>query len=91
MQVVIGMDTKQIEALIRQACQEAQAMNYGYLGTEHILLAIANDEKSKAAEILVHCGIKLSAVRPVVEFMLGRGKEPHRGPITLTSLAGQPL
>lgn len=48
------------------AATEAQAMNYNFVGTEHLLLAILREGESAAARILQNLNVNLDEVRQAV-------------------------
>ena len=48
------------------AAQEAQAMNYNFIGTEHLLLAILKEGESQAARILQNLNVNLDEVRQTI-------------------------
>jgi ATP-dependent Clp protease ATP-binding subunit ClpC len=73
--------------VLTTAQEEARNHNHGYIGTEHILLALAREEGGVAAKVLVNLGAGLSKVRSAVEFIIGRGEKPGTGETGLTPRA----
>ena len=73
--------------VLTTAQEEARNHNHGYIGTEHILLALAREEGGVAAKVLVNLGAGLSKVRSGVEFIIGRGEKPGTGETGLTPRA----
>ncbi len=53
------------------AQDEAERMKHGYIGTEHLVLALLRVEEGVAARILKGLGAGLETVRPMVESLLG--------------------
>jgi hypothetical protein len=56
------------------AQDEARALRHGYLGTEHILLALLAVEEGVAAEALRALGVQLDAARSAVREIIGEGE-----------------
>ena len=48
------------------AAQEAQAMNYNFIGTEHLLLAILREGESQAARVLQNLNVNFDEVRQAI-------------------------
>lgn len=55
------------------AQDEAKYFHHGYLGTEHLLLALIRDSGSPAARVFSSLGVDYLVVRSVVEKLGGRG------------------
>ena len=53
--------------VLTSAQEEAQQLNHGYIGTEHILLGLIREEEGVAAKVLNNLGVSLSKVRSAVE------------------------
>ena len=58
--------TPRMKKIFALAIQEAQAMNYNFIGTEHLLLALLREGGSQAARILRNLGIDVEEVRRTV-------------------------
>jgi len=58
------------------AQEEAQQLNHGYIGTEHILLGLVREDEGLAAKVLVNLGVSLSKVRSAIELIIRRGEKP---------------
>ncbi len=58
--------TTRLKRVILLAATEAKAMNYNFIGTEHLLLALLRDGESEAARILRNMHIDVDAVRKAV-------------------------
>mgnify|MGYP001296028930 CR=1 FL=1 len=69
------------------AQEEAQRLGHSYIGTEHILLGLVEEEEGVAAKVLVNLGVSLTKARQAVEFIIGRGEKPSSGEVGLTPRA----
>ena len=58
--------TARLKKLLIMAAKEAAAMNYSFIGTEHLLLALLREGESKAARLLQNLNINLENVRQEV-------------------------
>ena len=84
--------TDQAKRAILLAQEEANRLNHGYLGTEHILLGLIGENKGIAANALKSSGIDLARVRQEVEKAVGRGqKTSFLGQIPFTLRANRAL
>lgn len=55
--------TGRAKKVLERALRESLALRHGYIGSEHILLAIAADRTALAARVLASLGVDPSAVR----------------------------
>ena len=78
--------TKRARQSLAMAQEEAQRLNHGYVGTEHLLLGLLREEEGIASRVLVDLGLSVSQVRRAVEHISGRGGD--RG-VTGLELADQ--
>ncbi len=76
--------TKKARRVLSLAQEEAQALNHGYIGTEHLLLGLVREGDGVAARVLRDLGVDLPKVRQAVEDIVGRGKRTTVGRIGLT-------
>ncbi|MGH2544498.1 MAG: Clp protease N-terminal domain-containing protein, partial [Ardenticatenaceae bacterium] len=76
--------TKKARRVLALANEEAQALNHGYIGTEHLLLGLVREGDGVAARVLKDLGVDLPKVRTAVEDIVGRGKRATLGRIGLT-------
>ncbi len=76
--------TKKARRVLALANEEAQALNHGYIGTEHLLLGLVREGDGVAARVLKDLGVDLTKVRAAVEDIVGRGKRATLGRIGLT-------
>lgn len=67
--------TEHARDVMALASQEAQRFGHEYIGTEHLLWALAKEARGVAAAVLEHFGVDLKPLRKEVEALLaGR---PH--------------
>ncbi len=76
--------TKQARQVLTYAQEEAQLLNHGYIGTEHLLLGLVRQEGSIPSSVLRDAGVDLPKARVVVEDMVGKGKRGQFGRVRLT-------
>jgi FolB domain-containing protein len=57
------------------AQEEARHFNHNYIGTEHLLLGLLQEDKGGAARVLNSLNIALDEVREQVEIIVGYGRE----------------
>src|SRR6478609_6136935 len=81
-------DARQVIVL---AQREARTLNHNYIGTEHILLAVIQQDEGEAAKSLESLGISLEGVRSQVEEILGQGEQAPSGHIPFTLRAKKVL
>jgi ATP-dependent Clp protease ATP-binding subunit ClpA len=77
--------------IVERARVEAMRFDHNYLGTEHLLLALARDRESGAAMVLENFGVEVNKVVSAVEFIIGRGDRVVLGDIGLTPRADKCL
>lgn len=84
--------TEQAKRAILLAQEEANRLNHGYLGTEHILLGLIRENEGIAANALKNSGIDLARVRQEVEKIVSRGEAASfLGQISFTFRANRAL
>jgi RNA polymerase sigma factor (sigma-70 family) len=71
-----GLFTPDALQILQQTQAIAQKLNHNYIGTEHLLLSLAENGGSEAANVLRKCGIDPGQVARAVERLVGRGKSP---------------
>jgi len=76
--------TKKAKRVLSLAREEAQLLNHGYIGTEHLLLGLVRENTGVAARVLAEMGVTLPRVRTTVEDIVGRGKRASLSRIGLT-------
>ena len=67
--------TQPIAQIISRANSQAHGFSHGYVGTEHLLLALAEEEGSPVAEALATLGVRADNVRTEIEKLVQRGPE----------------
>ena len=73
-------DARQVIVL---AQREARTLNHNYIGTEHLLLAVIQQDEGEAAKSLESLGISLEGVRTGRK-ILGQGEQAPSGHIPFT-------
>ncbi|MBE6112359.1 MAG: ATP-dependent Clp protease ATP-binding subunit [Peptococcaceae bacterium] len=81
---MFGRFTEKAQHVIYYAQEEARAMNYPAVGTEHLLLGILREGESVAARALSDIGVDLNQVRELVLKTLMPGQEPVGSEIAIT-------
>src|SRR5712692_3271210 len=76
--------TKKARQVLTYAQEEAQLMNHGYIGTEHLLLGLVREQTGIPAKVLHDLGVDLQKTREIVEEMVGKGKRGQFGRVSLT-------
>ena len=70
--------------VVVRAQEEARTLQHAYLGTEHLLLGLFDDESSAAARVLDAIGVSKSGVRDEIVNLTGVGPSPVHGAIPFT-------
>ncbi|WP_211143685.1 ATP-dependent Clp protease ATP-binding subunit [Clostridium aciditolerans] len=82
--MMFGRFTERAQKVLFYAQEEAQALQHGYVGTEHILLGILRED-GVAKKFLNDMGINVEAVRNLVEEYEGKGDiDLYKNEIPLT-------
>ena len=68
--------TDRARRVVVLAQEEARGLNHGYIGTEHLLLALMNEGEGIAARVLSEHGVVLTALREQVREIIGGGVTP---------------
>jgi len=76
--------TDRARQVVVLAQEEARLLQHNYIGTEHVLLAVADVGDGPAAETLAALGLTPDAIRAEIETTIGRGAEPPGGHIPFT-------
>mgnify|MGYP003957678591 CR=1 FL=1 len=74
--------SKSVQRILKYAKEEAIRLGHSYVGSEHLLLGIILDNKSKASKILESIGIPLQDLQNKIESLL----RPTGGTLTLGHL-----
>ena len=70
--------TPRAKKVLELSLREAKALKHGYIGTEHILLAIVRENEGVAARILLGFDADAETIRSEVIRMLAGGEPPDR-------------
>lgn len=62
------------QRVLYYAQEEAQSLQHGYVGTEHILLGILKEEDGIAKKLLNNMGVTIDAVKNLIEEYEGKGE-----------------
>ena len=69
--------TQRARRVLSLAHQEAERMHHNYVGTEHILLGLIQEEGGVAGRVLRELGLETNRVQEIVERLTGTGQ--HSG------------
>jgi ATP-dependent Clp protease ATP-binding subunit ClpC len=72
---------------VRLAGEEARELRHTFIGTEHILLALAREPEGGAAQALATLGVDHARIRRAVVGMMGLGFEAPEGELAFTGRA----
>src|SRR5690625_6243710 len=62
--------TPEARHVVRSAQQESRQLNHGYIGTEHLLLALLDQQATTASQVLSHLGLTHEqAVDTITEYV----------------------
>jgi hypothetical protein len=85
--VTLDRFTMRARQLLDRAQEIAVGMNHNYVGTEHQLLAMFDDEDALAAKVLAALGVDRKAVARLVSKRVEKGPVPVASPVPLTPRA----
>jgi ATP-dependent Clp protease ATP-binding subunit ClpA len=68
--------TDQARAVVVQAQEESRGLGHGYIGTEHLLLALLDPSAGATAGLLTDAGVDAPAVREAVQRHLTQPRTP---------------
>ena len=88
---MFGRFTKRAQRVLHLAREEAQRMNYPYVGTEHLLLGLIREGEGVAARVLADLGIDADKVRAAVAQMVEPAEAQGILEVTLTPRAKRVL
>src|SRR5512133_957334 len=66
-----------LAAVLQDAVTQAVRLRYGYLGSEHLLLALANVRSGLASDVLVTFGVSAPRVAKIIQEIVPPGTEDH--------------
>jgi ATP-dependent Clp protease ATP-binding subunit ClpA len=75
------------ERFLAAGAQQSLTFGHDYVGTEHVLLALAEDSTTRAARALARLGLTHDVVRRDIERLIGKAIDPRRRPIDPDALA----
>jgi len=76
--------TEKAQNTLNNALRFARQMGHTYIGSEHILLALASENDSVAAKILQKHGIGANTVKEQIETLIGTGNPSNVSPADMT-------
>ncbi|MGO9195672.1 MAG: Clp protease N-terminal domain-containing protein [Acidimicrobiales bacterium] len=80
--------TERARAVLSPGAEEqARLLGHGFVGTEHLLLALFEPAESMAARILSDLGVTRAGAEEKILGMIHRGSAPHDGPRPFTPRA----
>jgi ATP-dependent Clp protease ATP-binding subunit ClpC len=79
--------TERARQVVVLAQDEARTLKHNYIGTEHLLLGLIQEEEGVAARALDSLGVTLDEVRAQVGRIVGQGDEVVTGQIPFTPRA----
>ncbi|MGV3709374.1 MAG: Clp protease N-terminal domain-containing protein [Gemmatimonas sp.] len=63
--------TSRAKKVLELAMENARKLSHGYVGTEHLLMALIDEEKGIAAQVLIRAGATLAEVRSEATRIVG--------------------
>jgi ATP-dependent Clp protease ATP-binding subunit ClpC len=83
--------TDRARQVVVLAQEEARLLAHNYIGTEHLLLAVADQGEGGTASALAEAGLTPDAIRSEIATTIGRGLEPPSGQVPFTPRAKKSL
>jgi ATP-dependent Clp protease ATP-binding subunit ClpC len=83
--------TDEARQIVVQAQAEARELGHNWIGTEHLLLALAGDQGAAAADVLESLGLEVDEAREQVVALVGRGDGAVGGGIPFSPRAKKVL
>ncbi|MBA2625894.1 MAG: hypothetical protein H0U89_09855 [Acidimicrobiia bacterium] len=83
--------TMRARTALEQSAEAARRLGHGYVGTEHVLLALFEDEEALARKVLDRLGVDRAAVEGLLVARIPRGKAPVEGHLSFTPRVGKVL
>ena len=78
---------RKAERFLAAGIAQSRSFGHAYVGTEHVLLALAEDSSTPVAEVLARLGVRGDVVRHDIERVVGRSADPGPGSIDADALA----
>lgn len=79
--------TDRARRVVVLAQEEARLLDHSYIGTEHLLLGLLNEDEGVVARALLAHNLDLTKAREAVETIIGRGSETPQSHIPFTRRA----
>jgi len=79
--------TRRGKMVLELAMEEARDLNHEYVGTEHLLLGVASEEKGVGAQVLREMGVDIAVLRAQVVQLLGQPTPPQPRDVLLQQAA----
>lgn len=76
--------TQRARRVLALAQEEAERMQHGYIGTEHLLLGLMREDGGVASRVLKDLGLELSRVQRVIEQLTTSNRQPSVTKIDLS-------
>ena len=83
--------TEEARQVVVQAQAEARELGHTWIGTEHLLLALAGDQGAGATDVVESLGLEVDEAREQVLRIVGRGEATVTGSIPFTPRAKKVL
>jgi ATP-dependent Clp protease ATP-binding subunit ClpC len=71
--------TPRAKAVLNQSFRTSLELGHKHIGTEHLLIGLAQDAKSVAGQVLFRCGLAVVTVRDHVAALMSEAPEPEPG------------
>lgn len=72
------MVSPRIKAILENSFRVSQELGHGYIGPEHLLIALANEEEGMAGDVLRKYGLTAEALRQKTVKVVGKGAKEGR-------------
>ncbi len=79
--------TDQARRVLNLSQEAAQSFQHNYIGTEHLLLGLIDENEGVASQVLDNLGVQSAKIRDAIEKIIGRGDRIVLGQIGLTPRA----
>ena len=76
--------TQKAQNTLNNSQRFAHELGHTYIGSEHLLLALACEEESVAAKLLSECGLTVDALRTEIRNLVGEGSSGKVSPADMT-------
>jgi ATP-dependent Clp protease ATP-binding subunit ClpC len=83
--------TANAKRVLELAMGNANKLNHSYVGTEHLLLGVANEESGRAGRLLAELGISAQALEKATLELLEGGRKTQAAPYSSAPYPSDPL